>query len=264
MASPLRTTTDALRRSAKSAVVRSGHEDQARALLGRVREARSSFDPAQRRVLRDEHAMRVVLATALRRDGNAIDVGANQGDTLEMILAVAPDGRHIAYEPIPHLAAQLTGRYPQVDVRNAACSDEAGSAEFTHVLNAPAMSGLRQREDLPAHAGEVERFSVQLDKLDDALPDGYVPSLVKIDVEGAELLVLRGAVETLARHRPYVIFEHGIGGADLYGSKPGEVFDLLTEAKLRIFDLEGDGPYSRDAFEAVFAEPIWNFLAAPA
>lgn len=264
MASPLHSTADALRRSAKSVVARSGHEEQARALVGRVREARSSFDPAMRRVLRDEHAMRVVLATALRRDGNAIDVGANQGDTLEMILAVAPDGQHIAYEPIPGLAQQLAARYPNVDVRNAACSDEAGSAEFTHVLNAPAMSGLRQRADLPSHASEVERFSVRLDKLDEALPDGYVPSLVKIDVEGAELLVLRGAAETLARHRPYVIFEHGIGGADLYGSKPGEVWDLLDGAQLRIFDLEGDGPYTRDRFEAVFAEPIWNFLAAPA
>jgi FkbM family methyltransferase len=264
MASPLRTTADTLRRSARSIVVRSGREQQARAVVGRVREARSSFDPEMRRVLRDEHAMRVVLATALRRGGNAIDVGANRGETLEMILAVAPDGRHIAYEPIPALAEQLAAAFPGVDVRNAACSDEAGSAEFTHVLNAPAMSGLRQRADLPAHAQEVERFAVQLDKLDDALPEGYVPSLVKIDVEGAELLVMRGAVETLARHRPFVIFEHGIGGADLYGSKPGEVWDLLDGAGLRIFDLEGDGPYSRDRFEAVFTEPIWNFLAAPA
>jgi FkbM family methyltransferase len=264
MASPLRTATAALRRSARAAIARSGREEQARVLVGRMREARSAFDPSARRVLRDEHAMRVVLATALRRDGNAIDVGANQGDTLEMILAVAPDGRHVAYEPIPGLAQRLAVRFPGVDVRNAACSDEAGSAEFTHVLNAPAMSGLRQREDLPAHASEVERFSVRLDKLDDALPDGYVPSLVKIDVEGAELLVMRGAAETLARHRPFVIFEHGIGGADLYGSQPGELFDLLDGAGLRIFDLEGEGPYSRDRFEAVFTEPIWNFLAAPA
>jgi len=264
MSSPLRTTADALRRSARSLVVRSGREQQARAVVGRVREARSSFDPAARRALRDEHAMRVVLATALRRDGNAIDVGANRGETLEMILAVAPAGRHIAYEPIPALAEQLAAEHPNVDVRNAACSEEAGSAEFTHVLNAPAMSGLRQRADLPSHAREVERFSVQLDKLDDALPEGYVPSLIKIDVEGAELLVMRGAAETLARHRPYVIFEHGVGGADLYGSKPTEMWDLLDGAGLRIFDLEGDGPYSRDRFEAVFTEPIWNFLAAPA
>jgi FkbM family methyltransferase len=264
MASPFRATTNALRRSARAAVARSSREDQARVLLGRMREARSTFDPSRRRVLRDEHAMRVALATALRRDSNAIDVGANQGDTLAMILAVAPAGRHIAYEPIPGLARQLAEAYPGVDVRNAACSEEAGSAEFTHVLNAPAMSGLRQREDLPAHASQVERLTVRLDKLDDALPEDYVPALVKIDVEGAELLVMRGAAETLARHRPFVIFEHGIGGADLYGSKPGELFDLLDDAGLRIFDLEGDGPYTRDGFEAVFAEPIWNFLAAPA
>jgi len=264
MASPFRSTADALRRSARSVVVRSGREAQARVVVGRVREARSAFDPATRRILRDEHAMRVVLATALRHDGNAVDVGANQGDTLEMILAVAPQGRHVAYEPIPGLAEQLAARYPQVDVRNAACSEEAGTAEFTHVLDAPAMSGLRQREDLPAHAAQVERITVRLDKLDEALPDGYVPSLIKIDVEGAELLVMRGAAETLARHRPFVIFEHGVGGADLYGSKPGDVFDLLTGAGLRIFDLEGDGPYTRDGFEAVFTEPIWNFLAAPA
>jgi hypothetical protein len=239
MSSPIRSTADALRRSARSVVRRSGREDQARVVVGRLREARSAFDPSSRRMLRDEHAMRVALATALRHDGNAIDVGANQGDTLEMILAVAPDGRHIAYEPIPGLAQQLTARYPHVDVRNAACSDEAGSAQFTHVLNAPAMSGLRQREDLPDHATQVEQIDVRL-------------------------LVMRGAAETLARHRPFVIFEHGIGGADLYGSKPGELFDLLSDAGLRIFDLEGDGPYTRDGFEAVFTEPIWNFLAAPA
>jgi FkbM family methyltransferase len=264
MAPMLRITTDALRRSARAAVARSGREQEARSLLGRVREVRSSFDPSARRMLRDEHAMRVVLATALRRDGNAVDVGANRGETLEMILDVAPDGRHVAYEPIPGMAQRLAAEFPGVDVRNAACSDEAGSAEFTHVVNAPAMSGLRQRADLPEHATEVERFAVRLDKLDDALPEGYVPNLIKIDVEGAELLVMRGATETLARHRPFVIFEHGIGGADLYGSKPGELWDLLDGTGLRIFDLEGDGPYSRDRFEAVFAEPIWNFLAAPA
>jgi FkbM family methyltransferase len=255
--------THGLRRMARSAVERAGREDQARAVVGRFREARSAFDPAWRRELRDDHAVRVVLATALRRTSNAIDVGANEGAMLAGIVRVAPEGRHIAYEPIPELHERLVAAYPEVDVRRAALSDVAGDALFAHVVDAPAYSGLRERADLPDGASEVRRIGVRTERLDDVLPDGYVPALVKVDVEGAELHALRGAVDTLERHRPFVLFEHGAGGADLYGSRPGELFDLLDGAGLRIFDLEGDGPYSRDRFEAVFTEPVWNFLAAP-
>lgn len=252
-----------VRRSARAAVIRTGREEQGRALLGRLREAHANFDPATRRGLRDEHAMRVLMAAVLRHDSNAIDVGANEGQTLAMILAAAPNGRHIAYEPIPDLARRLRVAHPHVDVREAACSDEVGTAEFTHIVNPPAFSGFRQRQDLPTRTPEIERLTVRLEKLDDSLPDGYTPSLVKIDVEGAELLVMLGAEQTIGRYRPYVLFEHGSSAADLYGSKPGEVYDLLEGAGLRIFDLDGDGPYTREHFEAVFVEPIWNFLAAP-
>jgi FkbM family methyltransferase len=255
--------THGLRRMARSAVVRAGREDQARAVVGRFREARSALHPAWRRELRDDHAVRVVLATALRRDSNAIDVGANEGAMLADIARIAPEGRHIAYEPIPELHERLAAAYPDVDVRRAALSDLAGDAFFTHVVDAPAYSGLRQRADLPNWASEVRRIPVRTERLDDVLAEGDAPALVKIDVEGAELHVLRGAVRTLERHRPFVLFEHGVGGADLYGSRPGDVFDLLDGAGLRIFDLDGVGPYTRDGFEAVFTEPVWNFLAAP-
>jgi FkbM family methyltransferase len=176
---------------------------------------------------------------------------------------VAPDGRHIAYEPIPDLHERLVSRFPDVDVRRAALSDIAETTTFAHVVDAPAYSGLKQRE-LPPGSGEVTQIAVRTERLDDVIDDDYVPALLKIDVEGAELNVLRGALQTLQRHRPFVLFEHGAGGADVYGATPGEVFDLLADARLRIFDMEGDGPYSRGRFEATFTEPIWNFLAAPA
>ena len=264
MASILRATKAGLRNSGRAAVVRLGREEQARELVGRVREARATFDVSARRELRDEHAMLMVLATVLREDSTAIDVGANEGAVLESIVRIAPRGRHVAFEPIPHLHESLVGRFPGVDVRRAAVSDTAGTAEFTHVPDAPAYSGLRQRGDLPAGAEQVEQVSVQTERLDDVLEHGPVPALVKIDVEGAEFGVMQGAVETLQRHRPVVLFEHGAGGADLYGTRPTQVFDLLDDVGLRIFDLDGSGPYSRDRFEATFNEPIWNFLAAPA
>lgn len=256
-------TMHRLRRLAH-AVLPAQREEQARAVVGRLREARSSFDRAQRQALRDDHAARVALVTALREDSNAIDVGANEGAVLADIVRLSPRARHIAYEPIPELHARLAAAFPGVDVRRAAASDTAGTSQFSHVVGRPAYSGLRRRADLGADAGTVEQIPVVTERLDDVLDPEYVPALIKIDVEGAELHVMRGAAETIARHRPFVLFEHGAGGADAYGSTPGEVHELLTGAGLRIFDLEGDGPYSRDRFEDVFPEPIWNFLATPA
>jgi FkbM family methyltransferase len=244
-------------------LIRLGREEEIRELRIRLQEARSAFDPALRRELKDAHALEVVLAAVLRQDSNAIDVGANQGVVLDSIVRIAPTGKHLAFEPIPVLHESLVARFPTVDVRRNALSDVADDTEFTHVLNAPAYSGLRQRNDLPASARDVQRIPVRTERLDDLLDDGYIPTLVKIDVEGAELQVLRGAIETLARNRPFVLFEHGMGGADLYGAHPNELFDLLHGVGLRIFDLDGAGPYSRERFEATFSEPIWNFLAAP-
>lgn len=252
-----------LRHAAQTTVVRLGKEEQARELLERVREARSAFDPMSRRELRDRHALQVVLAAVLRTDSGAIDVGANLGEVLEVMTRVAPDGRHIAFEPIPELYERLVERFPDVDVRRTALSDVAGTADFTHVLGDHAYSGLVRRDDFAAASRDVRRIQVSTERLDDVLPENFAPTLVKIDVEGAELQVLRGATQTLERYRPVVLFEHGVGGADLYGTHPHQVFDLLDGVGLRIFDLEGDGPYSREHFEDTFSEPIWNFLATP-
>ncbi|HEY1688519.1 MAG TPA: FkbM family methyltransferase [Solirubrobacteraceae bacterium] len=264
MGSPLKTGITTIKRTALSAATRLGREEQAQELLARIREARATLDPVARQHMRSGHAMRVVLASVLRSDSNCIDIGANDGAVLQQFLDLAPAGHHIAYEPLPHLHSRLRERFPSVEVHQIALSSTDGSAEFTHVIDAPAFSGLRLRADLPSSIERTERLQVTTRRLDDTLPDDYVPTLIKIDVEGAELQVMQGALQTLSEHRPFVIFEHGVGGADLYGATPGAVFDLLSDAGMRIFDIEGEGPYSRMRFEATFTEPIWDFLAAPA
>jgi FkbM family methyltransferase len=206
-----------------------------------------------------EHHLRLLLAYVLADDANCIDVGAHAGDVLAEMVRCAPRGRHIAYEPLPELAEALAGRFPDVDVRNAALSDQAGEASFVHVLTNPAYSGLRERT-YPGNE-RLRTIQVRLERLDDALPTDYVPAFIKVDVEGAELQVFEGARETLARHRPVVFFEHGKGGADHYGTTSGAVHDILSGAGLRIFDQDGGGPYSRDSFEALFDAPIANFIA---
>lgn len=207
-----------------------------------------------------EGTLRLLIAYCLAPGDNCIDVGAHAGDVLREMIRVAPEGRHIAYEPIPALAAALEREFPGVDVRAAALADRAGEASFVHVRSNPAYSGLRVRT-YPG-AEQLETIAVRTERLDDSLPAGYVPALIKVDVEGAELSVFRGAVETLARHRPIVFFEHGQGAAEHYGASSSEIHDVLVaQAGLRIFDERGGGPYSRAAFEGLFEQPIWNYVA---
>ena len=223
----------------------------------------AAFDSVTRRDLHDTIAMNAVIAAVLRHDSSAIDVGANQGSVLSEMVRHAPKGHHIAFEPIPELADSLKREFPAADIRQSALSDSAGTAQFSHVTGAPAYSGLRLRRDLPDGSGTVQSLTVRIDRLDDVLPENFSPSLIKIDVEGAELGVLSGAVKTLADSRPVVIFEHGAGGADLYGTASTEVWDLFDGCGFRILSVTGEGPYSRAAFAALFTAPQWNYMAVP-
>lgn len=224
---------------------------------------RGDEDPAKPRNDLDGEHLRRLLAFTLRPDASCLDVGAHQGDVLADILRVAPHGRHIAYEPLPHLWARLVERFPGVDVRNAALSDRDGESSFVHVRDLTQYSGLRERTY--PRVVDRELIRVRTERLDDHLPDGWVPSFMKIDVEGAECLVIAGALRTIAEHRPTVVVEHGPGGSDHYGSRPADLHRLLcVEAGLRLFDLDGDGPYSLDRLEESYASGTrWNYVAHP-
>ena len=74
--------------------------------------------------------------------------------------------------------------------------------------------------------------------LDNHLPDKWLPDFVKIDVEGAERLVLRGAIDTLCRAKPVVAFVHA-----WHKDASEEIYSLLCDdVGLRIFDMDGHGP----------------------
>jgi Methyltransferase FkbM domain len=99
--------------------------------------------------------------------------------------------------------------------------------------------------------------------LDQVLDADYRPDVIKGDVEGAEQQVFEGALETFRRHHPIVIFEHGTGSAETFGTSPADIYQLLNEkAGMRIYDLDGSGPYTQAEFERVFyaAERV-NFVA---
>lgn len=194
-----------------------------------------SVDDKNRRY--DEQTL-AVMQRVLRRQSNTIDVGCHEGSVLRELLRHSPRGTHYAFEPLPDFAAGLRrdfGQRANVRLHEVALSDADGTATFQHVVTNPGYSGLRQRRyDRPDET--VREISVRTARLDDLVPRDQAIDFVKIDVEGAELQVLRGAVATLLRTRPTIVFEHGPGAADCYGTRPEQVFDLLTEqCGLRVF-----------------------------
>jgi FkbM family methyltransferase len=227
--------------------------------LGRP-ELLAAVDAQARQAQREEIGVRAVLAAVLDGEATYVDVGANRGQVLREAVRIAPRGRHLAFEPVPSLAADLARAFPEVDCRGMALGTRAETTQFCHFTRLDGWSGLRRRPEISDERGRPEYISVQVSTLDKQLA-GVTPSVVKIDVEGAELAVLEGGREVLSRERPVVIFEHVAQASALYGAAPGAPWDLLTELGYEVFAVTGDGPITRAAFAA--ATGTVNWLARP-
>jgi FkbM family methyltransferase len=227
--------------------------------LGRP-ELLAAFYPGARQALHEEIGLRAILASALRRDATYVDVGANRGQTLRDAVRVAPEGRHVAFEPIPAVAAELSRMFPTVDCREMALGARPGDAQFCYFRDLDGWSGLRRSPRISDERGNPEYIKVTISTLDAEIAD-RIPRVIKIDVEGAELGVVEGARALLAEARPLVIFEHVAAASALYGTPPEALWELLTGLGYEIFAVTGDGPFTREAF--VENTAVVNWLATP-
>jgi FkbM family methyltransferase len=250
-------------------------EDSLRRLLGGT-----PFEPLARSVWRrirretrndvyDEQTVAIMRAV-LRPDSNCVDIGCHRGDFLDQMLRIAPQGRHYAFEPLPDLFRRLERKYARrarVVVQELALSAASGVSTFHVNTDRPAYSGFRRR-DYPSDQDRVEIIEVRTDRLDAVLPGEYRVDFMKVDVEGAELLVFEGAREHLRRDLPVVVFEHGLGSCEYYDSGPDKMFDLLAGLGLGVSVLkgylQGDRALTREEFERHVVRGInYYFVAHP-
>ena len=162
------------------------------------------------------------LIKYLRPGDVAVDIGANIGN-LALIAAsmVRPGGRVIAVEPHPRIFNFLKTNLvdnaaTNVVAHNVAVGAETGEVKFTN-RHSDDMNGVSTTGDLV----------VPVKRLDDLLADVNKISLLKIDVEGYELFVVKGARETLAR-TDCVYFESFEPVFNTFGYSTR---DLLTELR---------------------------------
>jgi hypothetical protein len=84
------------------------------------------FSPNSTRARRYDRETIAIMARVLTPASNCVDIGASEGSILRHMVALAPDGRHYAFEPLPGKASVLRAAFPTVEVLELALSDSPG------------------------------------------------------------------------------------------------------------------------------------------
>lgn len=168
------------------------------------------------------------------------------------MLKLSPKGRVFAFEPVPANVRYLTRKYPRAEILNAALANTTGTAEFYHATGRPARSGLK-KQAYPDPEEQVKTITVRVETLDNIIPAAVKIDFIKIDVEGAELNVLRGGTRLIRHSKPIIVFEHGPGPISRYGASSEMLFDfVVNETGCRLSTmarwLGGREPYKRNEF----------------
>jgi FkbM family methyltransferase len=175
------------------------------------------------------------------------DIGANLGffSMLGAHLVGFGKGRVYAFEAAPENAEAVARNaglnlIPNITVIAKAVSSQSGTGRL-QVVEDQSWSKL---EDYGEHPDTEQVIEVELVSIDELLAAGALPppTLVKIDVEGAELAVLRGMAHTLERHQPAVICE-------LHGTHR-EFVELMASHRYRLINLEGTIPVQEEGASA--------------
>ncbi len=212
-----------LRKAALNALTKTPLEAPARTLYGTlVRTKGNRYDK------QTFDLMRKVLS----QSSNCIDVGAYRGEILKQICKISPNGKHYAFEPVPENYEFLVKKFPVVNTYNLALGEKKNKASFQHVVGRAARSGLLKVE-YPDENQELIEIQVKINALDNVIPKETTIRLIKIDVEGAELGVFKGAKELIIKDKPYIIFEHD-EKSKIYNTSSAQLYELLDELGMRV------------------------------
>lgn len=214
-----------------------------------------------------ERAGQRALGRILRPGMTFVDVGAHIGFfTLLAAKRVAQGGRVVSFEPDPRTYPRLVRNVslnpnlsPFVTTVNAAVSDARKKAQL-FAMPSPDGSTLLGSMVADARAVPVDVQCVTLDDVVMDLPGLDRGVMLKIDAEGSELAVLRGATSLIERVRPWILFEASEELLQGAGTSVQKLVGRIREWGYEVHVLGDRGPTVYDDH----VPPLYsNMLAVP-
>ncbi len=222
------------------------------------------------RIYEEDLSRKIVSLLENKENPLLIDVGCNIGLVSIYVLSKIKNCKIIAFEPGPHqsklfgitiLANQLDER---ISLNMKALSNETGVITFNVHKNLEDCAG---DSIINTHrGGETKEVKVESIKFDDFVKNNAIPStencVMKLDTEGAELLVLKGAREFILEHRPIIILEITNLNILNYNYTAADIFNLLVELGYTVKTLDEESEMTRDNTETLVAKTD-SFIALP-
>jgi FkbM family methyltransferase len=179
--------------------------------------------------------------------GIALDIGANMGaHTLPMAHAVGPHGKVYAFEPTQYAFSKLTRNVSlnpelakHVHIEQMMLSDQDNSPPPPALYSSWKLATARGSRH-PKHLGQLmDTTGAMIRKLDTYADQSKLSRIdfIKIDVDGNECAVLRGAQRVLARHQPKMLMEFMPYGLEESGHSLKELMELLKSNGYAIFSV---------------------------
>jgi FkbM family methyltransferase len=151
-----------------------------------------------------------------------VDIGANVGDFSKKILSFKKNLDILAFEPNPNLLSSLRKSFsifPNVKIYNLALADSKGEGSlYIHPSDSGTSSLFKRTEMMPSFQQKMKRMKITISTLGNYYKEIKSKAkrkgcFIKIDIEGAELLVLKGARKILQLPLPlFVMFEYSPTG----------------------------------------------------
>ena len=187
-----------------------------------------------------EKGILTFLQSNLRKGDCFVDVGANIG--LMSIFAsncVGNEGQVLAYEAHPKTAELLKENIGLNQLLNIqVCQYALGSEEGqTKIYDNWQIN--RGGASLIVKTNDSVAFDIEIHQLDNKIPSNLIPKVIKIDVEGFELEVLKGASETIKRFQPILIVEFSEIRENVHESGAQLVEIIKTFGNYRFYKLKG-------------------------